>query len=180
MAQQMTLSKEGAMELIGHEAIVQTRYRDSVGVWTLGVGHTQAAGAPDPETYKGTMALKDVFALFLSDSGKYVAAVNAALNVAVTQSEFDALVSFHFNTGAIATASLTKSINAGDKKKAAEQFMSWSKPESIIGRRTKEQKLFAQGVYSNAGKATVYLASPEGAVQWKTGKSVDLAAAIAA
>lgn len=32
------LSKAGAMVLIGHEAIVQTRYLDSKGVWTIGVG----------------------------------------------------------------------------------------------------------------------------------------------
>lgn len=40
----MKLSKQGAMELIGHEAIVQTRYRDTKNIWTIGVGHTKAAG----------------------------------------------------------------------------------------------------------------------------------------
>ena len=176
----MTFSKQGAMELIGHEAIVQTRYLDSVGVWTIGVGHTKAAGDPDPQVFAGSMALKDVFALFVDDCTKYVDAVNAALKVAVTQTEFDALVSFHFNTGAIAKASLTQSINNGDKAKAAAEFMSWTKPESIIGRRQKEQRLFAEGVYSNGGKATVYPATADGHIQWKKGVSVDLAAAITA
>jgi lysozyme len=176
----MNLSKKGAMELIGHEAIVQTRYLDSVGVWTIGVGHTKAAGAPDPQAFAGSLPLKDVFDLFVKDSQKYVDAVNAVLEAEVTQAEFDALVSFHFNTGSIAKASLTASINAGDKKKAAEQFMSWSKPESIIGRRKKEQKLFAEGVYSNGGKAALYPASPEGKIQWKKGTSVDLAKEIGA
>ena len=43
--------KQGAMELIGHEAIVQTRYRDTRNIWTIGVGHTKAAGDPDPAAY---------------------------------------------------------------------------------------------------------------------------------
>ena len=171
----MKLSKQGAMELIGHEAIVQTRYRDSKSIWTIAVGHTKAAGDPDPASYDGVMPFKDVFKLFQKDMQKYVDAVNAALKASVTQTEFDALVSFHFNTGGIGRASLTKSINAGNKTLAATQFLSWKKPPEVMGRRKKEQKLFAQGVYSNGGKATVYPADANGKVQWKKGKSVDLA-----
>jgi GH24 family phage-related lysozyme (muramidase) len=63
----MKLSKQGAMELIGHEAIVQTRYRDSKNIWTIGVGHTRAAGEPDPATYTETMPLNEVFKLFQRD-----------------------------------------------------------------------------------------------------------------
>ena len=174
----MALSKKGAMELIGHEAIVQTRYLDSVKVPTIGVGHTKAAGAPDPNTFSGTMSLPDVFALFVKDVQKYVDAVNKAVTGPVTQTEFDALVSFHFNTGRIATASLTKSINAGDKKKAAAEFLNFSKPASIIGRRKKEQKLFAEGVYSNNGKATIFPADTNGKVLFNKGKSVDLSTVV--
>src|ERR1700704_1085255 len=97
----MALSKKGAMELIGHEAIVQTRYKDSKGIPTIGVGHTKAAGAPDPNAVSGEMSLKDVFDLFVKDVQKFVDGVNKAVTATVTQEEFDALVSFHFNTGAI-------------------------------------------------------------------------------
>lgn len=170
----MRLSRAGAKELIGHEAIVPMRYRDSVNVWTIGVGHTKAAGPPDPKAFTGTMSMKGVFDLFVKDVQRYVDDVNAAVTANVTQTEFDALVSFHFNTGRIRTASLTKSINAGNKQKAAEQFMNWKKPSSIIGRRKKEQKLFATGAYSNGGKANVYPATSDGDVQWSQGKQVDL------
>jgi lysozyme len=169
------LSKQGAMELIGHEAIVQTKYRDSKNIWTIGVGHTRAAGEPDPATYTEVMPLKEVFKLFQKDVQKYADDVNAALKVPVSQSEFDALVSFHFNTGGIKRASLVKSINAGDKKTAAKQFLSWKKPPEIMGRRKKEQKLFAEGAYSNGGKATVYPAGAKGKVMWSKGKRIDLA-----
>lgn len=35
----MKLSDKGLMALIAHEGIVQSRYKDAVGVWTIG-GHT--------------------------------------------------------------------------------------------------------------------------------------------
>ena len=170
----LQLSKKGAMELIGHEAIVQTRYKDSVGVFTIGVGHTAKAGAPDPKTFTGTMPVKDVLDLFTKDVQKYVDAVNKAIKADVTQTEFDALVSFHYNTGAIAKAALTTSINKGDKKTAAKQFLNFNKPPEVIGRRTKEQKLFAEGVYSNNGKATIYPVKPSLRPDFSKGKSVDL------
>jgi len=94
--------------------------------------------------------------------------------VDVTQTEFDALVSFHFNTGRIKTAALTKSLNAGDRKAAAAQFLNFKKPPEIIPRRKKEQKLFAEGIYSNGGKATIFPANASGKLNFKKGTQVDL------
>lgn len=172
----MNLSREGAMELIGHEAIVLTRYKDSVGIWTIGVGHTKAAGEPDPVA-SGALTLQQVFDLFFKDVQRYVADVNAALKVKVTQPQFDALVSFHYNTGAIRKANLTKDINAGNFDGAG--FMGWVKPAEIIPRRKKEQKLFVTGKYSNNGMATILPATPEGRIQWNKGKPVNLRDALA-
>ncbi|CAM5764304.1 hypothetical protein LMIY3S_01102 [Labrys miyagiensis] len=170
----LSVSKRGLIELIGHEAIVQTPYKDSKGVWTIGVGHTRSAGPPDPRSFGGAMTLEKVVELFQADIGKFADDVNSVLKVTVSQAEFDALVSFHFNTGGIKRASLIKSLNAGDRKKAAEEFMNWNKPPEIVGRRSKEQKLFAEGAYSGAGKVTVYPADDSGSVQWKKGRSVDI------
>lgn len=176
----MNLSRDGAMELIGHEAIVQTKYRDSVGVWTLGVGHTKAAGDPDPKTYEGTMSLKEVFDLFFKDVQKYVEAVNAVLKHKVTQPQFDALVSFHYNTGAIRKASLIQRLNAGDVGGAAQGFMAWVKPPEITARRSKEKHLFETGKYSENGMALVIPATSTGALQWKLAKRINLREAIGA
>jgi len=170
----MKMSREGAKELIGHEAIVQTRYLDSKNIWTLGVGHTKAAGPPDPKTFTGKMPLPEVIDLFMKDLKKYEDAVNAAVKVPVSQTQFDALVSFHFNTGRIGSAALVTSLNAGKTAQAAAEFLNWKKPPEIIGRRTKEQKLFRDGVYSNGGKALVIPATPAGVVEWKKGKSTSL------
>jgi lysozyme len=45
----MKVSTRGLAEIASHEGIVTSRYKDSVGVWTLGIGHTASAGSPDPE-----------------------------------------------------------------------------------------------------------------------------------
>lgn len=170
----MRMSREGALELIGHEAVVLSRYRDSKGIWTIGVGHTAEAGAPDPESFDGEMQLPEAIDLFRRDLRRYEDEVNAALSAPVSQTEFDALVSFHFNTGAIAKAALTASSNRGDKALAAEQFMSWRRPPEIVGRRRKEQALFRDGVYSNGGKAQLIPATSDGHVQWGRARTVSL------
>lgn len=174
----MQISTAGLMALIAHEGIVLSRYRDSKGIWTIGVGHTKAAGNPDPATFKGTMTFAEAMGLLRHDIMSYEAAVNKAIKVPIAQHEFDALVSFHYNTGAIARASLTKSINAGNKLKAAQQFMSWVKPPEITERRRAERDLFRSGKYPKP-MATIYPATASGAVQWGKGKRVDIEAALA-
>ena len=85
-------------------------------------------------------------AAFRLDLRRYEAAVAAAVKVAVTQTEFDALVSFHYNTGAISKASLLAALNRGDRESAATGFLNWIKPPEVVGRRKKEQALFRTGV----------------------------------
>jgi lysozyme len=168
----MKVSLRGLAEIASHEAIVLTPYRDSVGVWTIGIGHTAAAGAPDPETC-GPLTLDDVMGLFARDIAKFEDGVNRAVKVPLAQHEFDALVSFHFNTGAIGRASLVDKLNAGNRAGAAAGFMAWKKPPEIIGRRTKEMELFRSGVYGN-GWATSYRSDDRGHVLWKSAQRVNV------
>lgn len=168
----MKTSDAGLFALALHEGIVPAPYRDSVGVWTYGIGHTLGAGYPDPAKMQRGMptnldaVLRDVFDLFRRDVAKYEAGVNRAVKVPVTQAQFDALVSFHYNTGAIGRASLVKRLNAGDVGGAATGMMAWSKPAEIIPRRKAEQALFAHGTYPT-GQATVWQVNSAGKVIWK-------------
>jgi len=61
--------------------------------------------------------------------------------------EFDALVSFHYNTGGIAKASLTRHLNAGNRAAATQGFMGWLRPAAIRSRREAERDLFRDGRY---------------------------------
>ena len=176
----MKTSDEGIFALALHEGIVPAPYKDNVGVWTYGIGHTAAAGGPDPSKMARGMpqnldaALRDVFDLFRADLPKYEAGVNRAVKAKITQAQFDALVSFHYNTGAIGKASLVKKLNAGDVAGAAAGFMAWRKPAEIIPRREDERALFAKGVYPT-GSATVWQVDKAGRVIWKPARRLSKA-----
>jgi lysozyme len=70
-----------------------------------------------------------------------------AVKVPLEPHEFDALVSFHYNTGGIAKASLTRHLNAGNRAAAAQGFMGWLRPAAIRSRREAERDLFRDGRY---------------------------------
>ncbi len=152
----MTVSPRGLLEIAEHEGIVPAPYLDSVGVWTWGIGHTAAAGDPDPAKMMREMPQNmdaSVIAAvrqFAVDVVRYANRVSDAIKVPLKQHEFDALVSFDFNTGGIYKATLTKRINAGDPG-AADSFMGWLKPPEIRGRRTAEMNLFKTGDYDANG-----------------------------
>lgn len=176
MSLAMSMSRRGAAMLIGSEAVVPFRYRDSVGVDTEGIGHTAAAGAPDPAArpFGQEIPLVQVFRTFRRDLMKFEGRVNAALDVPVSQTQFDALGSFDFNTGGIHRARITREVNAGQLAAAAEAFDSWHRPPEIIPRRDAEKRLFRDGVYAHDGKATIYPADDRGRIQWSKGRRIDV------
>lgn len=175
----MKVSNKGLAAIASHEGIVLSRYKDSVGVWTIGIGHTVNAGQPDPKSTTRELSIPEVMEIFRRDIAKFEDRVNRAVTVPLLQHEFDALVSFDFNTGGIFRAKLTKTLNTGNKIKAASQFMGWVKPPEIRGRRTAEMNLFKSGQYGS-GHATIYPASPNGAVLWGSGKNVNILAQMTA
>lgn len=152
----MRLSDKGLLEIAEHEGIVPAPYMDSVGVWTFGVGHTAAAGGVNPSTLPRGMpsnldaAIDEALRVFREDVVKYEDRVNRAVKVPLAQHEFDALVSFDFNTGGIHRAKLTARINAHDAK-ASEGFMGWLKPPEIRKRRVAEKALYDTGNYDANG-----------------------------
>ena len=151
----MKTSNKGLVALMGREAIVLSTYDDTKGIPTIGVGHTAAAGNPKP-TPGLKINLKEALDIFRQDIVRYEDAVNSAVKVALEQHEFDALVSFHFNTGGIAKAKLTEHLNKGDKKAAADGFLGWLQPPEIEGRRRAEMNQFATGDYGNLKTVLVY------------------------
>lgn len=170
------VSKRGLAEIAAHEGIVTSPYFDSVGIATLGIGHTASAGPPDPARNRREFTIPEIMDIFARDIEKFEAGVRKAFTRPLTQEQFDAAVSFHFNTGAIGRATWVKKFNAGDISGARKSFMDWRKPKEIIPRREKERDLFFDGIYSSNGMATIYPANAVGAVQWSKGKSVNVLA----
>jgi lysozyme len=149
----MQTSDRGLLALIRHEGVVPGPYLDVKDVWTFGIGHTAAAGPPDPARMPRGMpadtqaGIREAFRLFRADLATYEAEVLRAVKVPLEPHEFDALVSFHYNTGGIAKAALTRHLNAGNRAAAAAAFMGWLRPAAIRSRREAERDLFARGIY---------------------------------
>ncbi|MFN4201884.1 MAG: lysozyme [Tabrizicola sp.] len=147
------MSDRGLLALVRHEGIVPGPYLDVKSIWTFGIGHTAAAGSPDPARMPRGMpdvldaGIREAFRLFRADLAAYEGEVRRAIKVPLAAHEFDALVSFHYNTGAIAKATLTKALNAGNRVAAADAFLNWRRPTAIIPRREAERDLFRHGRY---------------------------------
>lgn len=91
-----------------------------------------------------------------ADLARYATDVARAIGDApTTQAQFDALVSFHYNTGAIHRATLTKLHIAGRYSDAAEQFGRWTFAggkvlRGLIRRRAEEAALYASSANAPA------------------------------
>lgn len=109
--------------------------------------------------------IREALRLFRADLAGYEAEVLRAVTVPLEPHEFDALVSFHYNTGAIARAALTRHLNAGDRKAAGAAFMNWLRPASLRSRREAERDLFLHGRYPE-GPIPVWAADADGRVDF--------------
>ncbi len=113
--------------------------------WTIGWGATGSAIGPET---RWTAAQCD--ARLEADVARHAAQVRAAIGDAPTsQHQFDALVSFHYNTGAIARATLTSRHKAGDFAGAASEFSRWNRAGArvlpgLVRRRAAEAALYAR------------------------------------
>lgn len=171
-------SSKGLAFIAGLEGVALSKYLDSVGVWTIGIGAT-VTEIPDIASWplNKTITIEEAFELLKKSVTKYELAVNKALNIDISQNEFDALVSWCYNvgTGAVAKSTIIKRINAGLTDKAlAEALLMWKKPPEITGRRIKEAKLLTDGVYAGGGKANVFPVNPKGKPIYSKGKEVNV------
>ena len=115
--------------------------------WTIGWGATGPGIGPGTVW---TQAQAD--ARLEADLVRYAAEVADAVGAApATQAQFDALVSFHYNTGEIRRATLTRKHNAGDYAGAAGEFARWNRaggrvPKGLVRRRAAEAALYREGM----------------------------------
>ena len=135
----LSLSPQGAALLTKREGVRYNAYKDTKGIWTIGIGHT------GPEVVKGLVwTHEQVMEAFKHDIKWAEAAVNAT-SFPLKHHQFDALVSFVFNVGANAyfKSTMRKMLNAGMVKEATAQFDRWVYPKEITGRRMSEKAQFS-------------------------------------
>ena len=111
--------------------------------WTIGWGATGSGIGP------GTVWTQQrCDARLESDVARHARDVAFALGDApTTQAQFDALVSFHYNTGAIARSTLLRRHLAGDYRAAEEEFARWNRAggrvlKGLVRRRAAEARLY--------------------------------------
>ena len=117
--------------------------------WTIGWGATGADRFHGGRIRAGSVWTQAQCDQRLAeDLVRYAAEVARAIGAApTTQGQFDALVSFHYNTGAIARATLTKRHIARDYAGAAAEFARWNKAggrvlRGLARRRAAEAELY--------------------------------------
>lgn len=143
----MRTSDVGVEFIKQKEGFRSEAYRDSVGVWTIGYGHTMGVGPKDYITEE------DADVLLRAELLHYENAVERFVFSTLTQNEFDALVSLCYNIGTanFAKSSVVRFINDGYKRRAADCFLLWDKGRidgklvplaGLRNRRKAERELF--------------------------------------
>jgi GH24 family phage-related lysozyme (muramidase) len=144
----MVISEKGLALIKKFEGIRLHAYQDVTGVWSIGYGWTHPV---DGEAIHSGMRIDQNTAdrLLLSGIGQYEQGVESLLSVRVSQSQFDALVSFAYNLGcrSLADSTLLKKLNQGDYAGAAAEFSRWNKAggniiPGLTSRRKAEAELF--------------------------------------
>lgn len=137
-------------------------YRDPAGVWTIGYGHTDAAGHPRHVDNPDLAITKaDARTILERDLPRYEAYVTRLVKVPMNENQFGALVSFTYNLGAgsLASSTLLRKLNAGDYAGAAAEFPRWNKAggkvlNGLVRRRAAERALFETPVTVSERSAT--------------------------
>jgi len=130
-----------------------TAYQDVKGVWTIGYGHTSAAGKPFVQKgLKITAAQAEE--MLARDLGQYERGVEEAVKVQLNDNQFAALVSFTYNVGVAAfkRSTLCKKLNKGNYDSVAVELMKWTRAgnkqlKGLKNRRAAEAGLWAKGEF---------------------------------
>jgi lysozyme len=139
----MKTSQNGLNLIEQSEGVRLTAYQDSVGVWTIGYGHTGNVVSGEICTLQqaNEWLAQDV------SGAEYV--VNTVVTAPLNQNQFDALVDFVFNLGSgnFQSSTLLKLLNSGDYAGASAQFPLWNHAGGVVvagltTRRLAEQALF--------------------------------------
>lgn len=125
------------------EGLELKAYRDMVGVWTIGYGHTK--------TVNPNMVIteKEAERLLRSDLDWVEKAINENVEIELTQNQYDALASFIYNVGGTAfkKSTMLRKLNTNDIEGAAAEFKRWNKAggkvvRGLSRRRKAEEEMF--------------------------------------
>lgn len=128
----MVTSPSGIARIRGYEGCVLTIYKDQAGLDTIGVGHliTEHNVPELMALFRAGITQTQADALLALDLAPAEAAVNSLVKVALTQDQFDSMVSFTFNVGGdnLRISSVLRAVNAGaSNNEIRADFLKWDK-----------------------------------------------------
>ncbi len=133
------------------EGLKTKAYRDVAGVWTIGYGHTSAAGAPavTPGMVTSEAQADDILR---ADLATFEERVLRLVKVPLSDNQFAVLVSFDFNTGRLGKSTLLNKLNGGDYDAVPGELMKWvnaggKRVKGLVNRRAAEAGLWAKGEF---------------------------------
>lgn len=156
----MKVSDEAKKMIAHHEGVRFRPYRCPALLWTIGVGHVidpnhikvplnERKDLPVPPGWDRTLSMAEVDDILATDLASFERGVLRLCPSGLTQSRFDALVSFSFNVGLgnLQRSTIRMCHNRGDFEAAAEAFMQWTKAggkelPGLVKRRKDERALY--------------------------------------
>lgn len=162
----MKTSADGRLFIEAFEGKFLHTYDDGTGVLTIGYGHTTAAG--HPAVFRGqTITDAECDAILANDLSNVEVNVSRAIKGKMTQAQFDALVSFDFNTGSLVKSSIDDKINAGNPDAAMATLLQYDhaggKQMAGLTRRRKAERLMYLGRVTEAmSLAGAHATAPSG------------------
>jgi lysozyme len=134
---------ESTLDFITKEEGLRNKaYKDSKGLWTIGVGHL--IKSDEQHLINATLSDQEVKDLLKSDLKWCSEAVESSVKVPLNQAQFDALYSLCFNIGEtnFKKSTVVRKLNENDIKGAADAILMWNKPAVLENRRKRERALF--------------------------------------
>jgi lysozyme len=142
------VSEKGINLIKRFEGFEPEIYLDAAGLPTIGYGHLLRPG--EDEIFKNGISPEAGEALLIKDVLLAEQAVCRLIKVPLTDSQFDALVSFTFNlgSGALQRSTLRRKVNHEEHDEVPEQFMRWvwaggRRLRGLIRRRKEESILYS-------------------------------------
>ena len=139
----MKISKEGIALIKKFEGIELQAYQDSVGVWTIGYGHTKGVKEGD------NISLKKAEEMLEEELVEYEGYINDMVKVRLDQNQFDALVAWVYNLGPtnLSKSTLLKVLNKAIYEEVPFEIKRWNKAggqvlNGLVRRREAEALLF--------------------------------------
>lgn len=132
-----------------HEGVRYKPYKDPIGLWTVGVGHLIGDGKTLPDSWNRTFTPEEIDEVLRRDLARFEAGVERLCPAGLTQSRFDALVSFSFNVGlgTLQRSSIRMKHNREDFDGAADAFLLYTKAggrvlKGLVNRRNDERAVY--------------------------------------